>query len=178
MEVGGYDSPSASAACCLSAHQLQEGQSVFESGPLRSKPACVITPSREPACLVAVRREGEKCTKIFRTTRKITSLGTSPRRNPSVPRAGAHRNGLWDVKEARTSPLLPPESRRLDAPFSDFLRKILVYFAEKFGMYPTNSARNTDFFLIFAEKSGMNVRHVFAAFRSSNAAKSPFRDKK
>ena len=79
VEVGGYDSPSASAACCLSAHQLQEGQSVFESGPLRSKQACVISPSSQPACLVAVRREGEKCTKIFRKTRKITSLGTSLR---------------------------------------------------------------------------------------------------
>ena len=128
MEVGGYDSPSASAACCLSAHQLQEGQSVFESGPLRSKQACVILPSSQPACLVAVLREGEKYTKIFRKTRKITSLGTSLRRNPSVPRAGAHRNGLRDVKEARTSPLLPPESRRLEAPFSDFLRKVLVFF--------------------------------------------------
>ena len=125
VEVGGYDSPSASAACCL---QLQEGQSVFESGPLRSKQACVISPSSQPACLVAVRREGEKCTKIFRKTRKITSLGTSLRRNPSVPRAGAHRNGLRDVKEARTSPLLPPESRRLEAPFSEFLRKVLVFF--------------------------------------------------
>ena len=87
----------------------------------------------------------------------------------------AHRNGLWDVKEARTSPLLPPESRRLASLISDFLRKQLVYFAEKFGMHPTYSARNTDFF--FAEKSGMNVRNVFAAFRSSNAAKSQFRDK-
>ena len=128
MEVGGYDSPSASAACCLSAHQLQEGQSVFEPGPLRSKQA-VITPSSQPACLVAVRREGEKCTKIFRKTRKITSLGSSLRRNPSVPRAGAHRNGLRDVKKARTSPLLPPESRRLEAPFSDFLRKAFVFFS-------------------------------------------------
>ena len=114
------------AAYCLSAHQLQEGQSVFESVPLRSKQACVITPSSQPACLVAVRREGEKCTKLFRKRRKITSLGTSSRRNPSVPRAGADRNGLWDVKEARTSPLLPPESRRLEALFSDFLRKVLV----------------------------------------------------
>ena len=128
VEVGGYDSPSASAACCLSAHQLQEGQSVFDSVPLRSKQASVISPSSQPACLVAVRREGEKCTKTFRKTRKITSLGTSPRRNPSVPRAGAHRNGLRDVKEARTSPLLPPESRRLEAQFSDFLRKVLVFF--------------------------------------------------
>ena len=84
VEVGGYDSPSASAACCLSAHQLQEGQSIIESGQLCSKKAYVISPSSQPACLVAVRREGEKCTKKFRKTRKITSLGTSPRRNPSV----------------------------------------------------------------------------------------------
>ena len=134
MEVGGYDSPSASAACCLSAHQLQEGQSVFESGSLRSKQACVISPSSQPACLVAVRREGEKCTKKFRKTRKITSLGTSPRRNPSVPRAGAHRNGLRDVGDARTSPLQPPESRRLATPICYFLRNLLVVFAESFGL--------------------------------------------
>ena len=78
VEVGGYDSPSASAACCLSAHQLQEGQSVFESVRLRSKQACVISPSSQPACLVAVRREGEKCTKHFRKTRKSPLLGPLP----------------------------------------------------------------------------------------------------
>ena len=98
------------------------------SQPTSSKKASQSSsPSSQPACLVAVRREGEKCTKIFRKTRKITSLGTSPRRNPSVPRAGAHRNGLRDVKEARTSPLLPPESHRLEALFSDYLRKVLVF---------------------------------------------------
>ena len=73
VEVGGYDSPSASAACCL---QLQEGQSVFESGPLRSKQACVISPSSQPACLIAVRRcEGEKCTKISAKHAKSPRLG-------------------------------------------------------------------------------------------------------
>jgi hypothetical protein len=50
-------------------------------------------------------------------------------------------------------------------------------FVKKIGMYPAYSARNTDFFY-FAGKSGMNGRHVFAAFRCPNAAKSPFRDKK
>ena len=81
VEVGGYDSPSASAACCLSAHQLQEGQSVFESGPLRSKQACVITPSCEPACLVAVRCEGEKCTKFSAKHAKSPLLGPLPAGN-------------------------------------------------------------------------------------------------
>ena len=75
VEVGGYDSPSASAACCL---QLQEGQSVFESGPLRSKQACVISPSSQPACLVAVRREGEKCTKFSAKPSKSPLLGPLP----------------------------------------------------------------------------------------------------
>ena len=63
VAVGGYESPSSWAACRQSAHQLQESQSVFESGPLRKqacKQACIFTPSRKPACLVAVRREGEK----------------------------------------------------------------------------------------------------------------------
>ena len=59
VAVGGYESPSSWAACRQSARQLQESQSVFESGPLR-KQACVFTQSREPACLVAVRREDEK----------------------------------------------------------------------------------------------------------------------
>ena len=60
VAVGGFETATAScAACSQTAHQLQESQSVFESGPLR-KQACVFTPSRPPACLVAVRREGEK----------------------------------------------------------------------------------------------------------------------
>ena len=87
----------------------------------------------------------------------MTFLRTSPRRKPSVPRAGAHRNGLRDVEEARTSPLLPPESRRLGSLISASLLKHLVYFAEKFGMYPTYSARNTDFFVLrkfWYKKSG------------------------
>ena len=111
-------------------------QSVFEQGRLR-KPACTISPRRQPACIVTVRGEacgGEQSTNIFRKTRKMTSLATSPRRKPRLPRAGAHRNGLRDVEEARTSPLLPPESRRLAAPIRYILRKHLVYFAESFGV--------------------------------------------
>ena len=85
-----------------SACKLQESQSVFEQGRL-SKPAC------QPACIVTVQGEargGEQMPKCFRKTRKMTSLATPPCRKPSVPRAGAHRNGLWDVEEARTSPIV------------------------------------------------------------------------
>ena len=53
VAVGGYESPSSCAAYSQSAHQLQESQSVFESGPLR-KQACDFKGSREPACLVAI----------------------------------------------------------------------------------------------------------------------------
>ena len=111
-------------------------QSVFEQGRLR-KPACTISPLRQPACIVTVRGEacgGEQSTKCFRKTRKMTSVATPPRRKPSVPRAGAHRNGLRDVGEARTSPLQPPESRRLATPICYFLRNLLVVFAESFGL--------------------------------------------
>ena len=101
------------APCTQSACKLQESLSVFEQG-LLSKPACIISPLRQPACIVTVwgeARGGEQIAKIFSKTRKMTSLATPPRRKPSVPRAGAHRNGLRDVKEARTSPLLSPEDR-------------------------------------------------------------------
>ena len=53
----------------------------------------------------------------------MTSLLTSPRRKSSLLRAGAHHNCLWDVKEARTSPLHHPESHRLGTPFSQILQK-------------------------------------------------------
>ena len=79
-------------------------------------------------------RGGEQITKCFRKTRKMTSLTTPPRRKPSVPRAGAHRNGLRDVGEARTRPLQPPESRRLATPICYILRNLLVLFAESFGL--------------------------------------------
>ena len=119
-----------------SACKLQESQSVFEQGRL-SKPACIISPRRQPVCIVTVwgeARGGEQMTKCFRKTRKMTSLATPPRRKPSVPRAGAHRNGLRDVGEALNSPLQPPESRRLAAPICYILRNLLVHFAESFGL--------------------------------------------
>ena len=92
----------------------------------------------------------------------MTFLRTSPRRKPSLPRAGAHRNGLRDVKEARTSPLLPPESRRLEAPFSDFLRKVLVYFAESFGSIQHIPPETLTIFY-FAENFGITERRVLEA---------------
>ena len=119
-----------------SACKLQESQSVIEQGR-PCKPACIILPRRQPACIVTVQGEargGEQIPKCFRKTRKMTSLGTPPRRKPSVPRAGAHRNGLRNVGEARTSPLQPPESRRLATPICYFLRNLLVVFAESFGL--------------------------------------------
>ena len=100
-------------------------QSVFESGQLYNQGS----PSSEPASLVKVRRKGEETTEIFRKTRKMTSLATSPRRKPSVPRRGAHRNGLRDVEEARTSHLLPPESHR----FCSRLSPPAKHFAERYG---------------------------------------------
>ena len=108
-----------------SACKLQDSQSVFEQGRLSS-------PLRQPVCIVTVwgeARGGEQMTKCFRKTRKMTSLAT-----PSVPRAGAHRNGLRDVGEARTSPLQPPKSRRLAAPICYILRNLLVHFAVSFGL--------------------------------------------
>ena len=111
-------------------------QSVFEQGRL-SKPACIISPRHQPACIVTVQGEargGEQMTKCFRKTRKMTSVATPPRRKPSVPRAGAHRNGLRDVGAARTSPLQPPESRRLATLICYFLQNLLVVFAESFGL--------------------------------------------
>ena len=73
----------------------------------------------------------EKRTKIFCKPRKMIFLRTSPRRKPSLPRAGAHRNGLRDVKEARTSPLLPPESHRLASQLSPAAK----HFAGKYGKF-------------------------------------------
>ena len=94
-----------------------------------------------------------------------------------MPRAGAHRNGIRDVEEARTSPLLPPESRRLGSLISAFMGKVLVYFAVSFGSIQHIPPETLTFFVlrkVFVQKVG----HVFAAFRSSNAAKSLFCDKK
>ena len=84
-----------------------------------------------------VEESGEKSTKKFRKTREMTFLPRCRRRQPGLPRAGAHRNGLREVEEARTSPLHPQKSHRLVPPFSDFLLKYLVYFTGKFGKYPT-----------------------------------------
>jgi hypothetical protein len=61
---------------------------------------------------------GEESTAFFCKTQKMTSLETTPRRQTYPLRAGAHRNGLLDVEEARTSPLHHPESHRLGTPFS------------------------------------------------------------
>ena len=82
----------------------------------------------EPFQRFIAEESGEKSTKIFRKTREMTFLPGRRRRQPGLPRAGAHRNGLRDVKEARTSPLLPPESHRLM--FPDF-----GFFAETFGIF-------------------------------------------
>ena len=112
MAILGKEETGSAGTSNQSACKLQESQSVFEQGRL-SKPACTISPRRQPAYIVTVQGEargGEQITKIFRKTRKMTSLATPPRRKPRLPRAGAHRNGLRDVEEARTSPLQPPES--------------------------------------------------------------------
>jgi hypothetical protein len=68
---------------------------------------------------------------------EMTSVRTSPGSQSSILRAGAHRNGLRDVEEARTSPLHYPESHWLAAPVSQILQKKPV------GIHPYSSARNT-----------------------------------
>jgi hypothetical protein len=72
---------------------------------------------------------GEEITTFFCKTREITSLCTSPRRQPCLLRAGAHWHGLLDVAETRTSLLHHPQSHRLATPFSLILQKISVLFA-------------------------------------------------
>jgi hypothetical protein len=143
--------------------QLQERKwKFFESGSPFSEPACIFTDRREAS-------QGEKSTVFFRKTREMTSILTFPCRQPRLSRAGAHRNGLWDVKETRTSPLHLPENRSLALLIPDFLCYGKIrYFAETFGMIPTSSARNTDF-VVFCRKK--DLRHDFKASRSSNAAK-------
>jgi hypothetical protein len=93
-----------------------------------------------------------------------------------MPRARVLCDCLLDVEEAGTKPLQPPGNYRLAPLFSYFCGNF-KYLQKKSCIYPTSSTRNSYFFY-FPEKSGMNVRHVSAAFWNSNAAKSPFCDKK
>jgi hypothetical protein len=79
----------------------------------------MVQGTRDPAV-------GEEITAFFCKTRKMTSLGTTPRRQTCRLRAGAHRDGLRDIAEARTSPLHQPESHRLATLFSQILQKKLV----------------------------------------------------
>ena len=119
---------------------LSQPVSSKKAGPSSSKagsasqPASSSSSASQPASsrVWGEARSGEQITKIFRKTHKMTSLATTPRRKPRLPRAGAHRSGLWDVEDARTSPLQPPESRRLDATIRYFCGKFW-YFAESFG---------------------------------------------
>ena len=121
---------------------LSQPVSSKKASPSSSKAGSASQPasSRRSASQPASSRSGAKPAAVsklpnkFRKTRKMTSLATPPRRKPSVPRAGAHRNGLRDVEEARTSPQLPPESRRLAAPICYILLNLLVHFAESFGL--------------------------------------------
>ncbi len=76
----------------------------------------MVQGTRDPAA-------GEEITAFFCKTCKMTSLGTTPRRQTCRLRAGAHRGGLRDIEEARTSPLHHPESHRLVTPFSQILQK-------------------------------------------------------
>ncbi len=87
--------------------------------------------------------KGMTSTIFFRKTREMTSVQTSPGSQSSLQRAGALRNGLQDVEEARTSPLHHPESHRLATPFHKVCRK--------FGYHPSILIRQKH---NFAEKSG------------------------
>ena len=125
--------PTQSGEEATSGGQARPGQaSQGQQGQVTSRRRCNRSRNRgvdlngHPRRFIAAER-GEQIAKNFRKTRKMTSLATPPRRKSSVPRAGAHRNGLRDVEEARTSPLQPPESRRLDAPIRYFLREVLVF---------------------------------------------------
>ena len=110
--------------------QARQGQ----QGQVTSRRRCNRSRNRgldlngHPRRFIAAER-GEQITKNFRKTRKMTSLATLPRRKPSVPRRGAHHNGLRDVEEARTSHLLPPESHR----FCSQLSPPAKHFAERYG---------------------------------------------
>ena len=68
----------------------------------------------------------------------------------------AHCNGLRDVKEARTSPLLPPESHRLGSLISEFLLKHLVYFLRKILVCIQHIPPETLNFFYFAEDFGIS----------------------
>ncbi len=76
----------------------------------------MVQGTRDPAV-------GEEITTFFHKKREMTSLGTSHRRQPCLLRAGAHRDGLLDVAETRTSPLHQPESHRLATLFSQISLK-------------------------------------------------------
>ena len=163
---------------------LSQPVSSKKAGPSSSKagsasqPASSSSSASQPASsrVWGEAHSGEQITKIFRKTHKMTSLATTPRRKPRLPRAGAHCSGLWDVEEARTSPLQPPESRRLDAPIRYFLRKVLVFcgkfwYLRKVLVLQCNNKKAET--LTLRKVLCQDVGHVFEAFRSSYAAESP-----
>jgi hypothetical protein len=76
----------------------------FKSGQPFGEPVCLFSDNHQ-AC------NGEESTEVSHKTRKMTYLLTSPHRQSSQPPSGAHRNGLWDVKKARTRPQYPPSDR-------------------------------------------------------------------
>jgi hypothetical protein len=118
---------------------------------------------------------GEESADFFCKSREKNSQLRCRSRQPSLHRSSAYRNGLLDVEGARTSPLHLQERLRLALQFSAFRDK-KQFSCGKYGLNPTSSASITDFFN-FAEKFSMNPRHDFEAFRSSNAAISPFCNK-
>ncbi len=91
-----------------------------------------------------------------------------------MPRAGVLQDGLLHVEEAGKGSATA-RKLQVSTPVFVYWWKISECFAENI-VYIQHLPPETLIFL-FAETSGMNVRHVFAAFRSSNAAKSPFCDK-
>ena len=114
---------------------LSQPASSKKSSPSSSKAGSAGQPalSHHAASQPASSRSGAKPAAVRKLpnfsakTRKMTSLATSPRRKPRLPRAGAHRNGRRDVEGAWTSPLRPPESHRLATPIPYILRKVLVF---------------------------------------------------
>ena len=96
----------------------------------------------------AVSESGEESTEIFRKTREMTSLRPSHAENQAChePELIAtvfgtpRRQGLALYRESQAS-----------SPVFRFSADLFCIFAENFGMYPTFSARKTDFFSILRE---------------------------
>ena len=114
-------------AASQSTSAKKASQSSSQGRSAASKPAS----SRRPASQPVSSQSGAKVRNVPTFSAKFAKsplLGPLPAgiQGFREPELIATDFGNRDVKEARTSPLLPPKSFRLEAPFSEFLRKVLV----------------------------------------------------